>query len=408
MPPTFKTFSSLRHPSFRLYLSAYLCQMVVMDMRIMAQYLLIYRLTGSVTILGVMALVNALPGILMPLVGGVIADRIPKKYVLILTQAGTLVPSLVVALSLTLGFLSAERDGSWLILLAASFINYSIAGLAMPSRQAIIAELVGEDHIMNAISLRSMGYNIMHMGAPALAGVLIDALGFEYIYYIMGSLSLISLILTLFLPLTGTMAAKSGGVFSQMKDGLKYVRGETKILFILGFTMLVAMLAVPYIRLMPIFVDDILKVGATGMGILLSASAVGALAASLVMASLPSKRRGIMLLTGVTVLGVALVGFAISRNWYVSLAVIVFIGMGQTVRMTLSNTLLQSYTVPDYRGRVMSLYAMQEGITSLGAFIAAMLAGVIGVSWVVGSFASAIVILSLFALVFLPQIRKLD
>ncbi|RJQ39766.1 MAG: MFS transporter [Dehalococcoidia bacterium] len=407
MSPSLKTFSSLKHPPFRFYLGMYLCQYAAMDMRTLAQPLLIYRLTGSVALLGVVALVNAVPGILLPLVGGVIADRLPKKYTILLGQASAMFTSLLVALSLTFGLLSAERAGSWWIVMAASFINYGAAGLVGPSRQAIIAELVGTDHIMNAVSLRSLGYNVIHLGAPAIAGVVIDVFSFEVVYYTASGFSLLALVLTLFLPLTGTGEANHGNVLSQMKDGLKYVRGEGRILFILAFTMAAAVLATPYSRLMPVFVDDILKVGATGMGVLLSASAVGALISSLAVASLPSKRRGALMLISAAALGLSLVGFAISRSWYVSIAFVALVGMARTARATMSNTLLQSYTAAGYRGRVMSLYAMEDGITSLGSFIAAMVAVVAGVTWTVAGFACALVLLSLLA-VFLPGIRKLE
>jgi MFS family permease len=386
----------------------YLSQTVTGDMRTIAQYLLIYRLTDSVAILGVMALVSALPGILMPLVGGVIADRLPKKYIIVLGQASAMIPSLLVAVSLTTGFLSAEHAGSWWIIIVASFLNYVVFGLSMPSRQAVVADLVGADHIMNAISLRSMGYNILHMGVPAIAGVLIDVVGFEVVYYIMGGFSFIGFVLALFLPISGTLEVRSGNVLSQLKDGFKYIRGEFNLLFILGLSMMASLLATPYIRLMPVFVDDILKVGASGMGILLSASAVGSLASSIIMASLPNKRRGAMLLAATSILGIALTFFALSRNWYLSLAFIVIVGLTQPARATLTNTLLQSFTAPNYRGRVLSLYAMQDGITSLGAFVAAMVAEVVGVPFTVGGFALTIVLLSVLAMIFIPRIRKLE
>ncbi|RJQ40382.1 MAG: MFS transporter [Dehalococcoidia bacterium] len=399
--PSLRTFSSLRLPSFRYYLGMYWCGMAVQDMRTVAQSLLIYRLTGSVALLGVMALVNTLPSIVLPLAGGVIADRLPKKNTIILGQMGTLFTLMIIAVSLGFGFMSAERAGSWWILMVASFISHAFAGLVGASRQAIVTDLVGTDQIMNAISLRTLGYNVLHMGAPALAGVLIDALDFAWVYYLMSAITVIAIIFTLFMPFSGSAAA-------QLVDGLKYVRSERNILFLLLFTLISITLTRPYIRLMPVFVDDILEVGATGMGVLLSVSAIGALVSSLVMASLPSKRRGAMLLIASIVLGLALVVFAFSRSWYLSLVVIIFVGMGQSARATLGNTLLQAYTAPNYRGRVMSLYGMEEGTASLGVFVAAMLAEVYGVPWTVGGFAIVVILLALLALAFLPRMRKLD
>jgi len=408
MSPRFETLSSLKHAGFRFYLGSYLSQMATHDMRTVAQSLLIYRLTGSVALLGVIALVNAIPGILLPLAGGVIADRLPKKLVINLGQAGVLLPSLIVAGCLSLGFLSAERAGSWWILMVASFINTSTTSLTAPARQAVISEVVGREHIMNAISLRSTGYNILHLGVPALAGVIIDKFGFASVYYLMSVFSFIGLIFTLFLPNLAVQVGKGQSAFSQLKDGFKYARKETHILFILVFTMVIAVLMTPYSRLMPVYVDDILKVGATGYGLLLSFSAIGGIIGALVMASIPSKKRGIMLLIDVTVLGLALMMFAFSRNWHFSLAVIVLVGLAQPARHSISNSLVQSYTEHDYQGRMMSLYSLQDGILSLGGFIAAMVAGLIGTPWTVFSFALAMVLLSISTIIFLPRIRKLD
>jgi len=408
MAPKLETLSSLKNPDFRIYLGSYLSEMANHDIRWVVQSLLIYRLTGSVAMLGILSLVNAVPGILLPLAGGVFADRLPKKLILNLGQVGALIPSIIVAGSLSLGFLSAERAGSWWILMAASFINSSTMSLTVPARQAIISELVGKEHIMNAISLRSTAYNILHLGVPALAGVIVDKFSFAAVYYIMVILSFIGLIFTLFLPKFTVEIKKGQSALSQLKEGFKYAQKETRILFIMVFTMLVAILMTPYTKLLPVYVDDILKVGATGYGLMLSASAIGGIIGALIVASLPNKKRGVMLLIDVSVLGLALMIFAFSRNWYFSLAVIVIVGLAQPARYTISNSLVQSYTDHNYQGRMMSIYSLQDGIFNLGGFVAAMVAGIITTPWTVFSFALIMVLLALLSLAFLPRIRKLD
>ncbi|MEW6141902.1 MAG: MFS transporter [Chloroflexota bacterium] len=408
MSPSFRTLNSLKITGFRYYLGMFLCQMAVHDMRTLAHSLLIYRLTGSVALLGALSLANAVPGIILPLFGGVIADRIPKRYVLNIGQAGAAFASLIVAVTLSLGWLSAERAGSWWIVLAASFLGTSLGSLTTPASQAVISELVGKENIMNAVSLRSAVYNIMRMVAPAFAGVIIDRFDFSLAYYVMCAFSILAMIFSLFLPTMAARAAKVRGTFAQLKDGFSYARRETNILFIIVFILVVAILVTPYSRLMPVYVDDILNVGATGYGLLLSVLAIGGIVGSLVVASLPSKRRGVMLLIDVAVLGLALMAFAFSTNWYFSLAVMVLIGLFLPARLSLSNSLVQSYTDRSYQGRMMSLYSLQDGIFSLGGFLAAMAAGVIGTPWTVFSFALVMVLFSLLSLVFLPRIRKLD
>jgi MFS family permease len=170
----------------------------------------------------------------------------------------------------------------------------------------------------------------------------------------------------------------------------------------------------PYMMLLPMFTEDILDVGAQGMGWLVSVSGIGAMAGSIVLASLPNKKRGLMLLVGSLILGVGLVGFSFSSSWFPSLAwpaslcFIVVVGVGQTTRMTLGNTLLQYYVKDEYRGRVMSLYMMEFGLTSFGVFFAGILADSIGVVWAVGGLAIILILVCILGLVFMPRLRKLD
>ncbi|MBI2288427.1 MAG: MFS transporter [Chloroflexi bacterium] len=129
---------------------------------------------------------------------------------------------------------------------------------------------------------------------------------------------------------------------------------------------------------------------------------------SLILASLPNQKRGSMLLASGVVLGLSLVAFSFSRIWYLSLAIIIFVGLGQAGRMTLSNTLLQYYVKNEYRGRVMSMLQMEWAISSLGAFFAALLAESMGVQWAVGGFALVLALLSVLSFIFVPRLRKLD
>ena len=159
---------------------------------------------------------------------------------------------------------------------------------------------------------------------------------------------------------------------------------------------------------------DIYGVGAKGMGILISVSGIGAMAGSIFLASLPNKKRGLMFILGSLILGLSLVGFSFSSYWFpayawpVALVFIVFVGIGQTARMTLGNTLLQYYVQDEYRGRVMSLYMMEFGLTSFGVFFAGILTDIVGVRWSVGGLAIALVVLSIYMLIFMPRLRNLD
>lgn len=403
-----RIFSSLKNPVFRFYYGAMLCYRAAMNMQVVARSLLIYRLSGSAAVLGSVALAHALPMLCISLFGGVIADRMHKKHVLLIGQAGSVVMALGIALCLSLGVLSQENPGSWWILIFASLFQGIIMGLMMPSRQAIIPEIVDGEQIMNAVALNSLGMNFFRLMAPAAAGFLIDAFDFEAVYYTMTAMYLGAIILLCFIPLTGKKRLDGGGAWANIREGFSYVVRETTVLWILIFILFIVLLSRPYVMMMPIIADDILKVGATGMGVLLSTSGVGAMVCSLTLAGLLNKKRGLLLIVGSLVLGLSITAFAFSRSWYLSLLLIAVVGMGHAARTTLGNTLLMYYTAGSYRGRVMSFYEMEHGLTSLGVFGTGLLAEAVGVQWALGAFAVTLAFLSILALVFVPRIRRLD
>lgn len=403
-----RTFTSFKNPIYRIYYAGLICNMAPQNMQMMARSLLLYRLTGSAAILGLMSLANSLPMLFLSLYGGVIADRIQKKFVIIVGQAASAVVSLGVALALTLGYLSADVEGSWWILMAAAILQGTAWGIMMPSRQAIISEIVTGEELMNAVSLNTMGMNVLRLLAPALTGFLIEFFDFAAVYFTMTGLYGLACVFIAFMPQTSAITIRGGGAVSAIKEGFKYIRHETHLLYVLAFTLIAVVLSMPYMLLLPIFTEDILKVGASGMGVLMSVSGIGAIAGSLVLASLPNKKRGVMLLGSALFLGIALAAFSFSSTWSLSLLFIVFVGLGQTGRMTLANTLLQYYSDDEYRGRVMSIYMMEFGLTSFGTFAAGVMAESIGVQWAVGGFAMVLILVATIGLIFLKKLRRLD
>ncbi|MFC1899642.1 MFS transporter [Chloroflexota bacterium] len=403
-----RTFKSLKNPVFRLYYMGILGQRASMNMQLIARSLLVWRLTGSAAILGLMHLFNALPILFLSLFGGIISDRFQKKYVLLVGLVISAVIALSVALSLTFGYLNIEREDSWWILGVTSLLHGSTMGLMVPSRQAIIPEMVSGEDLMNAVSLDSLGMNTLRLMAPALSGFIIESFNFAAVYYVMTGMYVMGAIFIAFMPLTSRLISKGSRALTEIAEGFKYLKRNTTILLLLIFTLFAVMLSMPYMALIPIFTDTILDVGASGMGVLVSISGVGAMVGALVFASLPNKKRGLMLLVGSLILGVALVGFSFSTSWYLTIALIVFVGLGQTARMTLGNTLIQYYVDDEYRGRVLSIYVMEFGLTSFGAFGAGLLAEAIGVEWALGGFSMTLVVVALLTLIFVPRLRQLD
>ncbi len=402
-----RTFRSLKNPVYRLLFGGMIGQMAGMNMQLMAASLLIYRMTDSAILLGFMALAFAGPMLLFSLFGGIIADRIHKKYVLLGGQLISAVISLSIALSLILGYLSTEYGSSWWILIVAAVCQGIVMSLMMPSSQAILYEIVGGDQLLNAVSLNALAMNGFRIMGPALAGFLIDAFDFAAVYFLMSALYLMSAIFISRMPLTAKTPFAGEGVLSDIKEGLNYVRHERTILIILAFSLFSVVLVMPYVHLMPIFIEDILKVGASEMGVLMSASGIGAIIGSFILASLPNKKRGLLFVISSLCSSIALISFAFSKTWSLSLLLIAFVGLGQSGRMALGNTLLQYYSKAEYRGRVMSISMMEIGLMSFGAFGAALLTETIGVQWAIGGFAIVLVFLSIFTLAFAPRLRKL-
>jgi MFS family permease len=403
-----RTFDSLKNPVFRLYYVSLVGQWASMNMQMVTRSLLIYRLTGSGTILGVMALASAVPMILLSLFGGAIADRVQKKYVLLVGQLCSAVIALGVAISLTMGYLSPAYPGSWWILIASAVLQGTVMGIMMPSRQAMIPEIVSEDQVMNAISLNNMGMNLFRVLAPTLAGFLIDALDFHAVYYTVTFLYLVATVCVVFLPRTSVISPRGSSALADISEGISYVRHQKVILLILLFTLSGMICGHPFMFLLPMFTEDILRVGATEMGLLIGISGLGAITASLILASLPNRRRGLMMMLSGLVLGLALVGFSLSHWWHLSMIIVIFVGMGQTGHMTTGNTLAMYYSEPKYRGRVMSFHMMGMGFASLGTFLAGMLAEAAGVQWSVGGLAVVFILIIFMLVTLAPRLRNLE
>ena len=382
--------------------------MAAMNMQQLTRSLLLFRITGSAAIMGAMMLVNAVPMLLLSLFGGIIADRVQKKYVLLIGQAALSAVSLGIALSLSSGYLSAENASSWWILIVASLIEGSVMALVMPSRQSMLAEIVKGEDLMNAISLNTMGMNAFRLFGPAIAGFLIDAIGFEAVYFVTSGMYLTSVVFVALLPRTSSVRISGESVWTSMKGGIGYIRKETTILLVIIFTLTAAMLAMPYQMLMPVFTETVLNVGARQLGILMSVSGAGAMVGSLILASLPNKRRGLMLLGSGILLGLSLASFSLSNSWYASLAMVSIVGLAQSGQMAVGTTLIQYYVDPKYMGRVMSIMLMQWGLVSFGAFIAGILTESLGVQMALGGFAVLLVLMSTATLIFVPRIRRLE
>ncbi len=406
-----KTFSSLSNIAFRFYFGNNLVSQAAGNMQGMARSLLVYRLTDSATLLGLSMVINFIPLIILSPLGGVLADRFKKKYVVIAGQTLLICNALLVAITLSLGYLDAFHPASWWILGAAYLIDGLGMGLTGPSYQSMVREIVGAEKVMNAIALGSLAMNILRFLAPLVTGFIIAGFGFATVFYIMAVLYTIGVILISFIPaVTPKIQAGLTGARSiaNIKAGFSYVRQTPTILTVLVFSSIVLLLTMPYGVFLPIFADDILKVGETGYGMIISASGFGATLVSVIIASMPNRKRGLIMLIGAIALGIFMAGFAFSKVYYFSLVLIFLVGVADTMRNTVANALLLYYSDQAYWGRVMSVQAMIFGISSFGVLGASLVVEHVGAPLVVGCLA---LILSIFAVLtgaMHPRLRLLE
>ena len=407
-PRNIRTFSSLKNPVYRLFYVGILGQNAGMNMQMFARTWLVARLTDSPRIAGFMGVAFAVPMICLSLFGGVMAERVQKKYVLIIGQVVSAMVSLGIAFSLSMGFMSPENPGSWWVLFVSGILHGAVMALMMPSMQTLIPEIVGEEQLMNAISLSNMGMNTLRIFAPAITGFLIGSVDYQGVYYVMAGMYMFSAIFISFLPRTRKTVPPVRRSQTGIREGFRYLRRETTILIIVVLSLVAVVLSMPYQMLLPFLAKDVLNVGEAEGGTLMSISGIGAIVSSIILASLPNKKRGLMMLIAGIILGAALTSFSFSTLWPLSMGLMIFVGMGQAGNMTLGFTLLQYYSDEGYRGRVMSIMMMQFGLMGLGTLLAGQMAEQIGVQWAIGGFAMALAFLSVLAMVVLPRIRNLD
>lgn len=393
---------------YRLYYYSLVGHWVPMNMQMVARSLLIYRLSDSGAVVGYMALASAVPMLILSLYGGVIADRVNKKKVLIYGQLASAVVAISVGLTISFNLLSENVPGSWWILIVSSFVQGTIMGLMMPSRVSFVPEIVSEETLMNAISLNNMGMNLFRIIAPASTGFIIDAWGFASVYYIMGAMYFMACVFMYFVRTTRPTIKQAQSTLTEIVDGLRYVRGNYIILMVLIFTLCCTVLGTPFNLLLPLFTDGILGVGASGQGLIMAVSGVGAIAVSVVLASISNKKRGIMMIISGIILSLALIAFSFNTKMALALVIAPFIGLGQTGQTAIGMTLIQYYVDPAYRGRAMSVQMLGFGMSSLGVVFAGVMSESLGIEWSIAGLAIVLGMITIAMFTFSPRLRKLD
>ncbi|MEI6831136.1 MAG: MFS transporter [Candidatus Omnitrophota bacterium] len=397
-------FSSLKVKYFRIYWLGMFVSLVGTWIQSVAQSWLVFQLTNSAFLLGVVGFLGSIPIFVLSLFGGVLADRVNKRNILIFTQV------LFMLLAFLLAFLTQFQLIKPQQIMVIALLNGIIMAFDAPARQSIVVELVGKEHLFNAIVLNSVAFNSSRVIGPAIAGLLIFTIGMSGCFYLNG-LSFLAVIVALFLIKLNKNPGlqNNNSALSDLKQGLVFISKDRLILALVSMVAAMSLFGISYVILMPVFANDILRVGAKGLGILMSSTGLGALIGALALARLGDfKYKGKLLIWSVFSFACSLIVFSFSRGYLVSIVSLICIGCSSVTAIALINTLIQIKVPDEFRGRVMSLFMITfAGVMPFGNLISGTLAEAFGVSQAL--FFCGLICLVLFAVVnfLFPGLRRL-
>jgi MFS family permease len=368
---------ALAHRNYRLFFSGQSISLIGTWMTRIATSWLVYRLTGSALLLGVVGFAGQMPSFLLAPFAGVLVDRWNRHRLLVWTQVLAMLQSFALG-----GLTLTGRINIWHVILLSVFQGI-INAFDMPGRQAFVVEMVERRaDLPNAIALNSSMVNAARLLGPSIGGVIIAAVGEGWCFTLDGIsyIAVIASLLAMRVTPRMTEQIKEKNMLTQLREGWRYAAGFAPIRALLLLLAIVSLVGMPYTVLMPVFANDILHGGPNTLGILMAASGVGALAGALLLAA----RRSVLGLgkyipLTAAAFGAGLIAFSYSRVLWLSLLLMVVTGLGFMVQMAASNTVLQTIVDEDKRGRVMSFYTMAfMGTAPFGSLLAGYVADRIG------------------------------
>jgi MFS family permease len=372
-----ESLRSLRNRNYRLFCSGQVFSLIGTWMQMVALSWLVYRLTGKATMLGLMTFCNMIPVFVLAPLGGLVADRFPLRRLLLTTQTIAMLLALGLAL-LTL----THHVRIWHLFLSGLLLGITNA-FDNPARQVFVGETVPRPDLMNGIALNSSMVTGARIAGPALAGVLVAAVGEGWCFFLnaVSYLAVIAGLLAMVLPPRPPRDPDAPqSELRRMLEGFDLARRTLPIRSLLLLLGLLSLLGTPYSVLMPIFADQVFHGGSRTFGLLMGTSGAGALAGALTLACRPHFR-GLGRWIAATSLGfgIALIGFACSRSLFLSLPLMLLVGFTYMVEMAATNTLIQMMVPNAFRGRVMAIYAMMFlGMAPLGGLLAGVIAHHLG------------------------------
>ena len=395
---------ALRHRNFRLFFGGQSISLIGTWMTRVATGWLVYRLTGSALLLGTISFAGQIPTCLLALFAGVWVDRLDRRQVLLWTQGLSMVQSLTLAAMTLSGWITIP----WL--LALSVMQGTINAFDMPGRQAFMVKMVDDKRdLQNAIAINSSMVNMARLVGPALAGMLIAVSSEGWCFLIDGiSYSAVIWSLVAMRLHAPVVERKTTSTLTELKAGWTYVSGFLPIRTILLLFAVVSLMGMPFVVLMPIFAKTVLHGGPHTLGFLMASMGLGALISALSLVARKNVRGLVkMIPIAATVFGLGLIGFGLSRSFWLSMIMVLIAGMGMLQGMAVSNTVIQTIVSEDKRGRVMSYYTLAFlGMAPFGSLLAGTMAHKMGAPWTVAVNGFIVLLAAAWFATRMPAVRR--
>lgn len=373
-------FDALRHRNYRLFWMSQFLSQTGTWMQSLGRGWLVLELSDQPFWLGAVGAAGTFPILLFALVGGVAADRFPKRDLLLCTNGLSTLITLLLAILTHGGWITV-----WEVMVLA-FLLGTVKAMEMPAHQSFVIEMVGREDLMNAIALNSSTFNTARVLGPAVAGLVVAMAGIAACFYLNAASYLPVILAFLVMRNLRSSPRKSGrSIREDLREGLAYVRGERRIQALVALVGASSLFGFPFLTMMPAFARDVFAVGPGGLGALLALSGGGSVVGALMLAARSGEAvRGRVASAAGVVFSIALIVFALSGGLPVAVPALVIAGWGMVTLVATSNTLVQSIVPDVLRGRVMSLFSLVLlGMMPIGNLIVGALAGIVGTPWAV-------------------------
>ncbi|MDP6454899.1 MAG: MFS transporter [SAR202 cluster bacterium] len=363
-PSRYAMFESLQYRDFRWIWAGSFISFLAMNMQMITRGWLVVELRdASPFALALVMVTFAVPSTISSLIGGALADRISKKYLVITSQTGNFLMTLLLGLLTISGYIEF-----WHVM-AVGVVNGTMMGINMPSRAAMVSEVVPEHSLMNAISLNNSGMNLTRIIGPALAGFLILYMGIGGVFLLVAGIYVLAAASIL---VVNTKAISSNaprkGVAGDIKEGFAYAIANPKLLGLVIIVLIATLFGFSYWSLLPAWAVEALNVKSDGLGILMTIMGVGALVGTLGLAGVSkTKHKGVILLGSAFVWGISLALFAYVTNYTIAIPFLLTMGAVSSIFMSMNMTLMQTMAAPEMRGRMMSLGMMTFGLMPISS-----------------------------------------